>query len=79
MKSIMKSLTSSLPLLVIGLGRLVSVKGIDYHEHVSEYGLHWNFFFTLAATKVMFLKHVLLFFYLTRDAKCFLWNKIGKQ
>ncbi|XP_791509.3 phosphatidylinositol-glycan biosynthesis class W protein [Strongylocentrotus purpuratus] len=53
LKPIMKSLTSSLPLLVIGLGRLVSVKGIDYHEHVSEYGLHWNFFFTLAATKIL--------------------------
>ena len=40
-------------LLVLGTGRLVTTKAAAYQEHASEYGVHWNFFFTLAALKVM--------------------------
>ncbi|KAI8576755.1 hypothetical protein K450DRAFT_255432 [Umbelopsis ramanniana AG] len=42
-----RSLRASFPLLALGFIRLAATKGVNYQEHNSEYGLHWNFFFTL--------------------------------
>lgn len=41
------------PLFVLGLARFIVINEIDYQQHISEYGVHWNFFITLALTKII--------------------------
>lgn len=44
-----------LPIFILGLFRLLTVKGIEYQEHASEYGVHWNFYFTMGAVQVAYI------------------------
>ncbi|KAK7360838.1 hypothetical protein VNO77_02853 [Canavalia gladiata] len=44
---------STSPLIILGFIRLITTTGVDYQVHVGEYGVHWNFFFTLAAVSIL--------------------------
>ncbi|KAI9246710.1 GWT1-domain-containing protein [Phascolomyces articulosus] len=46
-RALSNAIRSALPILTLGFLRLVLTKGVDYQQHSSEYGLHWNFFVTL--------------------------------
>ncbi|XGW12098.1 hypothetical protein V3C99_013072 [Haemonchus contortus] len=37
----------------IGFARTVLLTALNYPQHVTEYGVHWNFFYTLAVVKVV--------------------------
>lgn len=57
----LKSLYSVRPLVFLGIGRLIIIKSIGYQEHLTEYGVHWNFFFTLIVVKLI-TSLILMFF-----------------
>lgn len=48
-----KNTVQSVPVLLLGIIRLVSVKSLEYQEHVTEYGIHWNFFMTLGFLPIL--------------------------
>uniref|UniRef100_A0A4P6D858 Phosphatidylinositol-glycan biosynthesis class W protein n=3 Tax=Rhodnius TaxID=13248 RepID=A0A4P6D858_RHOPR len=50
---LIKSIRSSLPLIFLGIIRCASLETLDYQRHITEYGVHWNFFFTLAFVKLI--------------------------
>lgn len=47
-----KSLKSCIPLLMLGFGRYFAIEYFGYQRHITEYGVHWNFFITLAFVKL---------------------------
>ncbi|CAN8010276.1 unnamed protein product [Ixodes pacificus] len=51
-QNVARAAKGSVALILLGLSRVATVKSLDYQSPVLEYGVHWNFFFTLAFTKV---------------------------
>lgn len=51
-KNMRNCFRSCVSLLVLGLGRSIAVEYSGYQKHVTEYGVHWNFFLTLAVVKL---------------------------
>ncbi|XP_033209822.1 uncharacterized protein At4g17910 [Belonocnema kinseyi] len=51
-QGMIKSLKSCIPLLILGFGRFFAIEYLGYQRHITEYGVHWNFFITLAFVKL---------------------------
>lgn len=49
---LMNTFLNNSPLIILGISRFFVTNQIDYQQHISEYGVHWNFFITLAITKI---------------------------
>ena len=52
-RRIFKALTSNLGVTIGATVRFFLLHGIDYHEHVTEWGFHWNFFVTIACMNLL--------------------------
>ncbi|KAJ3349320.1 Glucosaminyl phosphatidylinositol (GlcN-PI) nositol acylation protein [Entophlyctis luteolus] len=52
LENLAKSFAIAFPVLLLGVLRTVMTKSVNYQEHVSEYGVHWNFFFTLGLVPI---------------------------
>lgn len=45
-------LTSTIPLIALGIARTWILNVFGQPAQIIEYGVHWNFFFTLCAVQV---------------------------
>jgi phosphatidylinositol glycan class W len=52
-RALVRSVVSCAPILALGFIRLAVTSAAEYQTHVSEYGAHWNFFFTLAFSRLL--------------------------
>ncbi|XP_037527133.1 phosphatidylinositol-glycan biosynthesis class W protein isoform X3 [Rhipicephalus sanguineus] len=53
LKNVCKAVRGSVALVILGMVRLFMVTVLNYQNPVHEYGVHWNFFFTLASTRIL--------------------------
>ena len=48
-------MSGNLAVCVAASVRFVLLTSIDYHDHVTEWGTHWNFYLTIAVLNVFFV------------------------
>lgn len=49
------TLNSVVPCLLLGLLRTLLIQMSNYHQNIVEYGVHWNFFYTIALIRAISL------------------------
>jgi hypothetical protein len=52
---LLRGLKAAVPLLLLGCAREVATAVVGYQAHLGEYGLHWNFFYTIAGVTLLTL------------------------
>jgi len=52
---LLRGVKAAIPLLLLGGGREIATAIVGYQAHLGEYGLNWNFFYTIAAVTLLTL------------------------
>mgnify|MGYP001807706513 CR=1 FL=1 len=52
---LLRGVKAAVPLLLLGCAREVATAVVGYQAHLGEYGLHWNFFYTIAGVTLLTL------------------------
>jgi phosphatidylinositol glycan class W len=50
---LLQTLRQSVFPILLGFSRIVLLSKLDYQEHPSEYGIHWNFYTTIAIVNIL--------------------------
>ena len=55
LKELIHSVFGNLAVCLAASVRFILLTSIDYHDHVTEWGTHWNFYLTIAVLNVFFV------------------------
>ena len=53
LRELVQSVTGNVGVTIAATIRFFLLTGIEYHDHVTEWGVHWNFFLTIAVLNVL--------------------------
>lgn len=55
LSQLLRGIKAAIPLLLLGGAREIATAFVGYQAHLGEYGLNWNFFYTIAAVTLLTL------------------------